>query len=603
MTLWALDIECEDWDQLVLGAACSSDRRVVRFDSRSNPERQLADWYAGVEANDLIIAHNGGRYDFLCLLGAMPSERWTGTLAGSALVSLKARGHAELRDSFRLVMQSLRDWTGAKDDLGLPCLCGEGCGGYCSIHRKMTQRAFDRVMDYCIQDCRALLSAYVRTVAMAEHDGFAMRDRNGNIRRTCGAVAWHTAVAQCPELEREPPPEDWEEYDECMVAAYGGRVGCQWTAWEPVSQGYDENSMYPYQLTKPVPVGRPSYLHRAPDAARALAAGRPGIYTCEVRMPEGPFALLPHRGREDDMVWSTGTIEGSWTTIELEAAERYGASIDVQSAVVWRREQAIYEPFMRWGWALRDAARARGDESYREFIKRIINSFTGKTGQGGDAETFHIVDEREDEPREGWRYLGGRDWWSAWQSTHRRIPDCSRPHHYAWLTSRGRVDMLDVLMLLGRDALYWDTDGVKCKRRLPAHLVGGDLGQWKHEGALSMWRCLAPKVYRYLTEGGDWVTKAKGIPRAHSGNFSALASGLTVVKEVGVEGVRSAFKGGANPFRKRRVSRGIRRDRRLCGTRYVEPDGSTTELHREPDGSYRWPGHSADVGALLPHLS
>lgn len=609
VTLWALDIECADWDTFVLGAACSSDGRTEAFRTL----RQMADWYVGLPASDLVIAHNGGRYDFLCLLDALPpspEHPWRGSLAGSALVSLRLKGCAELRDSFRLVMQSLADWTGAKGDVGLPCLCGEDCGGYCAIHRGLPRRALERVLEYCVQDCKALLVAYLTTVARLEADGLSVRDERGQIRRTCGAVAWATAYAMCPDLARDGPPLDWEEYDDEIAAAYGGSVGCQITA-APRVLGFDVNSLYPYCLTQEVPVGRPRYVHRPRDAARAYAQGRPGIYQARVRCEPGMFPLVPHRALDGDMVWSTGTVEGSWTTLELDKAREYGARVEVESAMVWPRLRAVYEPFMRRMWELRDAARARGDEAYREVIKRIANSETGKTGQGGDSETLHVIDERTETPQEDWRYLGGHGTVSAWCSTHRRIPDCARPIHYAWLTSRGRGVLMDGLQALGRHAAYWDTDGIKSTRRLPERMVGGDLGQWKEEKPLAPWYCAGPKLYCGGLEGAAdepdhrdrWYVRAKGVPRAHEGTFRALCQGITVVRESGVEGVRSAYgREGGRAFRRKRVQRGMRRDRALCGTRWIRSDGTTVPLHREESGEYRWPGAAARPEALLDFL-
>lgn len=595
--LWACDIECEDWEHFVLGCAASETGEAHHFRTL----RQMADWYVGLDPRDVVIAHNGGRYDFLALLSVLWREgpKWTGTLAGSALVSLRARGHAELRDSYRLVMQSLRDWTGAKEALGLPCLCGEDCGGYCSIHRKMAARVRERVAEYCLQDCRALITAYKSTVARAEADGFAIRDARGKVRRTCGGVAWATAQALCPELAGDGPPEDWSELDTLMLAAFGGRVEGGATHADRVEQD-DVNSMYPWCLTQPVPTGKASILHDARAARRAFARGRPGIYTARVSQRAEQFALLPHRGPEGDMLWATGEVEGSWSHLELEAAARHGATVRVQSGIVYAREKAIYAPFMRRMWELRDDARARGDESYREFVKRIANSFTGKTGQEADSETLHILDERNDTPREDWRYCGGTGPLSVFVSTHRRIPDCSRPHHYCTLTARSRVKLLEERLLpAGERFVYCDTDGAKYRGKRIRTNSGDGLGEWKYEGALAPWRCRGLKLYAGMDADGEWAVKAKGIPNAALSTFQALCAGLTVAREAGVEGVRTAFKVPGRPFRKRRVERGVRRSPDLLGTRYVCDPQHTVSLHREADGSYRWPGVDVEPAMLL----
>lgn len=513
-------------------------------------------------------------------------QNWVGSLAGSALVSLRAKGYADIRDTYRLFPISLAKWTGLKESLDLPCDCENGCGGFCSIRaRGMNPALYHRMVEYCEQDCRALLHAYQRDVARLESVGFDIRNARGDVRRTLGSVAWFTA-SKMGGVDQEPL--SFPEYSSGLAAYYGGRT----EVFRKIADSgyrYDVNSMYPWALLSPVPVGASKEFDGA-QARRAFREGYPGAYDATLQIPECRFAPVPHR-HDDSLVWAHGTVTGTWTGIELQAALDRGASIvNLPRAVCYPSEEPVYRPYVEQYYQQRFDAKCAGDDSWAAILKLALNSLTGKLAQKTEVCTLKVRpdnpldfiagDENEKRKRTGW--IGG----DAFVQIHHKVSPCARPIHAATLTSRARVKLLERLERAGSDAIYCDTDSVYTIS-IDSADVGDALGQWGLEGTLSDWLAPGPKMYRYIGEDGP-MARAKGVPRATFEDVDRLVAGEQIQKTVGVEGVRSAFRSVDRAFVARTIKRQLRSTPLVAGTRWVEHDGSTSSVERSPNGSYWW---------------
>jgi hypothetical protein len=598
MTLWAFDIETEAWSHFVLGVAVSDTGECRHFTT----DRQVADWYRSTESRDVIVSHNGGRYDALYLIDVIDAP-WTVQLAGSRINAARVKGHAEVRDSFSLVPLGLGRWTGADKSTGLMCRCGQTCGGYCSIKvRGMPRAEWRALRDYCERDARALLTEYQATVAALESWGWAVRDSNGRIRRTMGGVALATAAASIGDDPREvwrslgapgtDDPPSWTDYQEARRGYYGGRCEVFRTVAD-AGHRYDLNSAYPWSLTLTVPHGRSR--HVGPRGATTAAARQtPGIYEADVALPDGPFPSLPHRvGGEDDarIVWATGHVTGHWTLPELEAARARGAVIELRGAMLFATESPVFAPFIAWAFPQR-----RRDTRWCDtWVKLAMNSVSGKLAQGPEAD---VVLVRPSELPRGASWVGG----DVWRVAQRRVPATACPAMAAYLTSRTRIALLARLERQGDDAIYADTDS--CYSRVAdARDVGTSLGQWKDEGPMTRWCALAPKVYTFASSSTGVLTfkaRAKGIPQATPATIDQLARGEKVRR---VAGVRSLLQAAAGKrpelFQAAALERCNRRPAFLAGTRYVlSTDELTVPMRRDEDGCYDWPGVATLPGEL-----
>lgn len=539
--VWAFDIECADWDTLVVGRAVCSDGEVVNLDTYE----AIRSWYFTMPPDDLILSHVGGRYDFLALLAACGDKgTWRGSCAGSSLIALRASGHAECRDTFAIVPQSLAAWSGVKDATGLPCVCGGDCGGYCSISPTMPAALKRRLAEYCVQDCRALLAAWDELIDYADLAGIPLCYKGGGARRTVGAVAWALASDYA-----EPAKYTWGRYDIERAAYYGGR--CEVFRPEAARlERFDLNAAYPWALTLPVPTGEPRPVAGA-SALSAWKAGVPGLYRAEWTADNDWIPPLPRRGKQR-LIWGAGDGAGWYARPELEAAEETGTRLKITLALLYD-EKPIYRPLMERLFRLRSSAKGWR----REWVKRISNTVSGKLAQGTEGCTIHITDN----PKLGWRWLGGR----AWAAVVQRVSSCARPAQAAYLTARVRARLLRALS--AADPAYCDTDSCYSAAGGP-DIIGDGLGEWKDEGPALDWQAAAPKVYRYSTGKREKV-KGKGFSGLTSEGFDRILAGKPWTIDRGVLGIRTA--GAA--FKRKHVQRTLRLRPGFVGFRRIDTDG------------------------------
>jgi hypothetical protein len=574
--VWAFDIECADWDRLVVGRAVCSDGAVAVLDTYE----QMRQWYFSCPPDDLILSHVGGKYDFLALLAACGGRgEWRGTCAGASLISLRCAGHAECRDTYAIVPQTLAKWSGQKDATGLDCTCGDDCGGYCAIRPDMPAAARRRLAEYCEQDCRALLAAWDALLDYADAHDIPLCRGAGGARRTVGAVAWAMAKEYAA-----PAKYSWGRYDLERAAYYGGRCEVFRPAAERLNR-YDLNSAYPWALTLPVPVGEPRAV--AGDAAAAAwADGEPGLYQATWRTDDTWIPPLPRRGRAR-LIWAAGEGAGWYARPELEAAIEVGADICIAAGLIYD-EAPVFRPLMTRLFGLRSAATARWGRGgwQREWIKRISNTISGKLAQGTESCTIHITDA----PKEGWRWLGGR----AWASVSQRIASCARPAAAAYLTARVRARLLRALT--ASDPAYCDTDSCYSSAGAP-DIIGPGLGEWENEGAAFDWQALAPKVYRYRVNA-EIKVRAKGFSGLNDAGFDAIRAGRPWTIDRGVVGIRAGGPG----FERKHVERSLRRRPGFVGFRRVQADGRAV-APTIIGGEIRWDGTEClDAAAEIRHI-
>lgn len=589
--LWALDIETEGWSTFVLGRAISQDGQVARLDKH----RDMWTWYQTLDKSDLVIAHNGGCFDFLSLIDSAPEQDWRGTLAGSGLVSLSVKGGAECRDSKRLFPLSLKDWSGEKDETGLGCECGKLCGGYCAIKADMEPAKRKRLAEYCEQDCVALLHAWQRSIERGVSDGFDLIDERGSPRRTVGSAAYATAARLCG---LDPKPLDWTRYELEREAYAGGRNEVQCVAADD-GHRHDLRAAYAAALTLPVPTGEPTIVW-GDAATRAYIAGKPGAYWARVfSPPDIGYALLWHRSPKGRLLWATGELEGTWTHVELQAAEKYGLRIlQINRGLVYPKEEAIYKPYFDHVWEKRDLALLRHEDSCSSWtfekswagvVKFLGNAPSGKLAQSPGVSRLYVGEVPHPDDRKGdWSQLSSHAWV---QVTRPSPPKCARPIHAAVMTSRVHAALLDALALGG--LYYCDTDSSYARDKMPDVMLGSGLGEWKYEGAMTRWRARGPKLYSYVDADGKTEVRMKGFPRADERVYDAAISGQEIAIDHGVFGVRTALAKLGKAFGRREMTRRLRGDPRVVGTRWLRDDGWTTPLHRGLDGRYEWPVNGA----------
>jgi len=582
---WGFDIETAGWDTFVVGAACRDDGETIVFRSVDH----VADWYKSLPSTDEIVSHFGGGFDFLFLISVTPELEWSASIAGATIVTCRAKGGAQCRDTSRLFPLSLAKWTGRKTSTGLLCKCGKQCGGYCSIAIDMPREQLATLTEYCVNDTRILLETWLSDVERLQADGLDVYNARGRARNTIGGVAWNTAALMAGIDPAEVP--DWADYHAGRAGYYGGRceVGRVYLPSPRPGHRYDVHAMYPWALTLPVPFGKRRSLTGA-EAVSAFDSHELGIFGAHVYVPDTDLPPLPHRyagptqGRltRERLLWATGDIHGVWSGVELRHALAHGAKLlSIDTASIWSDSGPVMRSYVEHVYMRRRQAIDEGDERWGAVLKWFANSLSGKLAQRPTVSRL-VVRSQADDLGDDWEPCGPPGSRVYAQSAVLRPPS-GHTWIAATLTARARVKLHSRLIRHSGRWLYCDTDSTYLLDKDDTDVHESRLGSWGYEGEAHDWQALAPKLYRYRDELGRRHVRARGVPDADWPAFDALAHGETVSSERGVERIRSS--GGA--FVRRSVTRSFRDARTgRCGTRFIERGGTTRPLRRNADGSY-----------------
>ncbi len=603
------DIETEAWDTFVAGCLYIPGGETFTYTWRQ--EEAFVDRLLSL-GEHTTWAFNGGRFDTLWLMRHVLKRRISDvrlSFSGSAIATLKI-GDTYFRDAARVAgPMSLKDFAlvgggQSKEGTGLPCRCGSSCGGYCSIRRAMPRDEQSRMVDYMVQDCRALHAVLDFLCTYC--------DRNDlDLKPTIGASSWATAARSFGV-----PKADWKGgrlselslYQKVRKSYYGGRT----QVLRPLSSSgyhYDIHSAYPAAFANQLlPVGERQELH-GDQASAAFAAGKLGSYRAVVGVDERFFPPLPVRTRFRS-AYPVGTFGGWWTGTELQAALSHGATIGrIVEAVAWSDEEMVLRPLGERIWRLRDEARARGADALAKWLKGYINSCSGKLSMRPESEIvvsadgakfcpadfgcFGYCDRRKCCVHRCSRTCGatpplGSIELGLFRRHTMHLANCSHVEWAAHVTAfaRGRV-----LAFAGEDSVYCDTDSMFCEREretLWGRNIGPDLGQWGLEDRYRDFQALAPKTYRYTDAAtGEPRAASKGIPDSVK-NWAQLSDPLSagVTVDRGVMSFKSAIRAG-DPFQRKNLTRKLRGDGRHFGDRVLRSDGRTWPVTvRQHDEDY-----------------
>lgn len=487
------DLETWGWSNFAVGAIYDGHRPLVFYDG----DQMLAHLR---KAGGVWFAHAGGIFD---LLWVLERARVLGISCqvdrAQHRVTRIVMGKLTLRDSYSLWPVPLDDICGAigKPVPHLPwkCICIErhkkhgchipgcmGCGGYCQIRQKATE-GDPELEDYVKADCTVL---YDGLVAL---DEFA-KDHRIALRGTMGQTAWIAAQDELGVPDSEIP---WELWRHARRADKGGR-GCiiRPSAAGPGSH-HDICNAYPAQLAKAhLPIGYCRELGEK-RAAIALAAQKPGVYTCTVTVPD--YLFLPPLAWHSagKLTFPIGTFGGTWALPELIAAVERGVSIDrVHAALVWEAAAPIFKPLVeRWYEIRRGIGRKT---PWGQWIGRLAKTITGKFAEKPDRSrvTMHPEDikvcNRRGACNEGCTGRCGAYeqldlFGHIWSIPYRRLGPSSYPQWSAYLRAMTRVQWLEQAERYGEDLVMGNTDSLWTIGRKSPDPLGDDLGQWEYQHA------------------------------------------------------------------------------------------------------------------------
>lgn len=557
------DIETAHWDEFVCGALWTAATDTVEvYDDEDELARALLDLPKGAVA----WAHAGGKFDVLWLLdwcrrrAEIPSAQIR--LSGGSITSLAIKNGPVLRDSARLMPMSLRDactmfpGCAQKERLSFPCTCGEDCGGYCAISRRMPRTRLDALKAYMAADVLALRDTLQALASYAD-------DNELKLAGTVATTGWRTALATCPNVG----DAEWEieAYRMARAGYYGGLCAVGKTRAARIYR-FDRKQAYPAALKLPVPCGEMTMLDTR-TGPKAWKRDRPGCYFATVEVPEMHVPPLPVRLR-DRIVYPWGRLTGTWTRDELERATEVGCNVArVHGGIAWATEKPLLAPHVDKCFALRESAQS---SALKTWLKFVANSLTGAFAQDPAQDVVALGDYADDPAYEP---VGRYDW--IWRREVFRISQRAHVHWAATLTARARVELHRQIEHAGSDWVYSDTDSCHATRKLTRN-IGTDLGEWAPEGEATDFVAVAPKVYSYRVEG-KLHARAKGIPRAERA-WPAIMSGDRVPLNRGVDSLLVAAKGD-KLFRRRSGGRRVTEHDTWVGGRLRDGDDSTRAPH------------------------
>ena len=412
----------------------------------------------------LILAHNGGKFDFLFFV-----ERLSGGLRIVNGRILEARlGNHILRDSYGIL------------PIPLAKLGGKLSIDYKLMERDVRENHRDEILHYMKIDCVELFKAVT-----------LFYDEFGD-QLTIGGTAMK-------QLEKFHPYEKGNErFDaEFRKYYYGGRCQCFETGIiETTVKGFDVNSSYPYTMKS----------MRHPVSTDYSTGNRITKATAFVEWEGHNYNAVPVRTKAGlDFTTPHGTY---FTTIhEFETALDVGAIKPerIIQTIDFRLLQS-FDSFIDWFYDKRLRAGAKGDVFHKEFYKLILNSAYGKFAQNPENYEDSIIMPWDEQPEDDSYFLklsGGK--YRIWAKPTER-KNYLNVATAASITGGSRATLLRGLANSTRP-LYCDTDSIYCED-MRGISDATKLGAWKLEFTGSAIAIAGKKLYAVMDEKDKCIKKA-----------------------------------------------------------------------------------------------
>ena len=475
-------------------------------------------YLAGIKKKCLIIAHNGGKFDF----GFYEHDIGKLRVIGSRLLSSHIGGHETL-DTFLLMPTALKN-LGSKGETDL------------DTHRlDCTDAEREKILEYCTQDCRVLLAAYKRFCKVF----------TGDENTRCKDTAAGNAFAELKKTLPDAHPTLWRTtgvFDATFRPYYHGGIVNTFGKPRDITGAFtmvDANSMYPGAMRNfQHPANNRSIKVETPVLTRdgKLKGFTRGMFFIRFK---GWAKLLPHVALKGGLEYDV-TGEYFVTSHELQAAIRTRTvRVDeiIEAYVFY--ETMNFAEFVDKYYELRQEKK-REDNPEEYVYKIVLNSAYGKFGQ--DPRNYSQIASTDDgQPPE--QAENCTEW--------KRTGYCAETNTYFWecekildedernfvnvavaasITGAARATLIDDIGAVvsdGGTVHYCDTDSIVFAGR-PTMDLGDQLGQWKVECHLKRLVIAAPKLYALEfaqpMKGKGWKVASKGV-RATSQDVIDLVAG------------------------------------------------------------------------------
>lgn len=508
------DIECWAWSNFKVGVTMTADGDSEIHRSPGS----MVD--AMFRAGGVWWGHNSGGYDTLQVLEIL-RQRGVGqsiSMSGSR-VSRTMGGGLTIRDSYSLVPMGLEAFAEMAKRivprLWFECKCGNDCGGYCAIRKRMPYYMERRLEEYCVEDCATLLAGLRALSEFAEENDF-------DLCGTIGGSSWATAKRVIGIPDAEMSASQWTRI---RSAYYGGRCSVFRPIVHASGSHWDICSAYPSALANTsLPTGPPRELGSR-SAMAAMARDIPGIYSCTINVPDMHVPPLPWGWGKTGLSFPIGTVSGVWTLIEIQYAESLGCEVTgVEWAMVWDEDSTLFGEWIGKIYALRDYLGK--DTAFGGWLRLFPNSLVGKMAERPDKRFLRLNPPISDivacpatrpctlESCSGvcgaWEQVD--KWGEMWSVPFYRHSESGHIQWAAYVNAASRITHRNGIDGAGTDAIYAHTDSLWTTRPEPPMPSGHGLGQWSLKCRWSEWESPALQSYAYTDEKtGERITHSAGI--------------------------------------------------------------------------------------------
>ena len=301
---------------------------------------------------------------------------------------------------------------------------------------------------------------------------------------------------------------------------------------------YDINSLYPYAMTKPMPVGVPTYIGFKESIPFEKIKNKMGFAIVDVKVPNGinrPLLPVNVHGRN---YCPTGKWTGIYFIPELKDLSTRGYQFKVHGYFKFETSKNLFKKYVRKHYKLKTKAPS---EVERFIHKLMLNSLFGRFGML-DQHTLTRIVSRKDFQKiidlfnvDNYVELCGGNYFLVSYDPSRLLsildgdnnkqeimdrkfrlrlsPNIQSIPIAAAITSYARIQMNKVLGDKEIKVYYTDTDSVVVNKPLPRELVSPTvLGKFKLEQSeIQRGMFILPKVYNLVLRDGSYKTKFKGI--------------------------------------------------------------------------------------------
>ena len=463
--------------------------------------KQLANFIS--ERDEIIYAHNGGKFDFHYLLDYL--EPYDDIMLIHGRIAQCRIGMAELRDSYCILPVALSAYK--KDEIDY------------SIFEKGARNHFknrNRIERYLKSDC-----VYLWEMVTEFNKDF------GPQLTLAGA-----AMKRWLKISNEPCEEtDDEFYKQFASFYYGGRVECFRRGVIDVDFSvFDINSAYPKAMLEKHPYSnnceRSNTLLHSADFVKVRCISN---------------GALPWRDKSGLSFPRDGEArEYTITKWEFDAAMETDSLRRVKILGSYRfMKHTTFEPYINHFWEKRQRAIESGNVLDSLFCKLMMNSLYGKFAANPDAyHNFMIVPGDKiavlKAGHKGWKF-GGEI--GPWLLAQKALEDCEKRYYNvatgASITGYVRA-MLWRAIYDSEGVLYVDTDSIACERKGRSIKIGVELGEWKNEGNFDKAGIGGKKLYIFRGSDGKgnatYKTASKGA-RLTNAELWRIARGGEVLYE------------------------------------------------------------------------